>query len=414
MTASNPANQCRFCKTELQHVFVDVGMSPLSNRFVSADDLNKAETFYPLKTWLCDHCLLVQLEEFETPAQIFQDYVCFSSYSESWLQHCSEYVDSISERLALTGDSQVIELASNDGYLLQYFKNKGIPALGIEPASNVAAVARQKGIDTIDEFFGKALAARLCEEQGKADLLLGNNVLAHVPELNDFVAGMKILLKSSGSITMEFPHLLQLMEQCQFDTIYHEHFSYFSFLAVTKIFSAHGLKIYDVDELPTHGGSLRIYACHEQNSDMTVQAAVDKLLAREKAAGLAELDTYLHFTDKVLRCKASLLRLLLAKQEEGCKVVAYGAPAKGNTLLNYCGIRQDLLAYTVDRNPHKQGSFLPGVHIPVYAPEKIMEDKPDFVLILPWNLQQEITTQMSAIRDWGGQFIVPIPEARII
>lgn len=414
MTASNSPSQCRFCNSELKYVFVDVGMSPLSNRFISSDELNKAETFYPLKTWICDQCLLVQLEEFESPAEIFQDYVYFSSYSESWLQHCSDYVDSISERLALNSGSQVIELASNDGYLLQYFKARDIPALGIEPALNVAAVAREKGIDTIDEFFGKALASRLCEEVGKADLLLGNNVLAHVPALNDFVAGMKILLKESGSITMEFPHLLKLMEQCQFDTIYHEHFSYFSFLAVRRIFSAHGLKVYDVEQLPTHGGSLRIYACHEENNELPIQETVGQLQASEEAAGLAELDTYLHFTDKVLHCKASLLRLLLEKQEQGCKVVAYGAPAKGNTLLNYCGIRQDLLAYTVDRNPHKQGSFLPGVHIPVYEPERIMEDKPDFVLILPWNLQQEITAQMAAIRDWGGQFIVPIPEARII
>jgi len=406
--------QCRFCATLLQHVFADLGMSPLSNRFIAAGDLDKAESFYPLKTWVCEKCLLVQLEEFEAPAEIFQDYVYFSSYSASWLEHASRYVEMITGRVWLDDASLVMELASNDGYLLQYFQAKGIPSLGIEPASNVAEVAREKGINTIDEFFGVELAKKLLQKGLQADLLLGNNVLAHVPDLNDFVAGMKLVLKPDGTITMEFPHLLQLMLFTQFDTIYHEHFSYFSLYTVMQVFASHGLRIYDVEQLPTHGGSLRIYACHADNSSLQNAAALQDVLKLEADAGLHELPVYLKFSEQVKNCKRKLLSFLIRLKEEGKRIVAYGAPAKGNTLLNYCGVREDLLDYTVDLSPHKQGKFLPGVHIPVYAPERIKADKPDYVLILPWNLQDEITGQMSAVRDWGGAFVVPVPEVKVL
>lgn len=404
---------CRFCSSPLQHVFVDLGMSPLSNRFIKAGELNHAETFYPLKTWVCQACLLVQLEQYEAPDEIFQDYVYFSSYSESWLRHAAAYVDMIVPRAGLGKDSLVIELASNDGYLLQYFVARGIPCLGIEPASNVAGVARARGIDTIDEFFGVALAERLVVQGRKADLLLGNNVLAHVPDLNDFVAGMQRLLQPAGRITMEFPHLLQLMRHTQFDTIYHEHFSYFSLHTVQQVFAQHGLRIFDVEQLPTHGGSLRIHACHAGHTQPD-GAGLQAVLQQEAAAGLHALDAYLRFGEQVQHCKRSLLKFLIARKEAGKRVVAYGAPAKGNTLLNYCGVREDLLEYTVDLSPHKQGKFLPGVHIPVHAPERILQDRPDYVLILPWNLQDEIVQQMAAVRGWGGAFVVPVPEVRVL
>ncbi len=404
---------CRFCATPLQHVFVDLGMSPLSNRFLAADELDKGEAFYPLKTWVCAECLLVQLEEFEAPAHIFQDYVYFSSYSASWLEHASRYVDMISARQQLNSSSLVIELASNDGYLLQYFRNKQIPTLGIEPAENVAVVARQKGIDTIAEFFGVKLAKALVGQNRKADLLLGNNVLAHVPDLNDFVAGMKLVLKSGGLITMEFPHLMQLMQQSQFDTIYHEHFSYFSLYTVSRVFARHGLRIFDVEQLSTHGGSLRIYACHadSKQSDAATLAAV---LKQEASAGLHGLDAYHAFAARVRKCKRDLLRFLIDLKEQGKTIAGYGAPAKGNTLLNYCGIREDLLDYTVDLSPHKQGKYLPGTHIPVHAPERLFVTKPDFILILPWNLRAEITEQMAVVRTWGCRFVLPIPQVQIL
>lgn len=406
--------QCRFCATPLQHVFADLGMSPLSNRFISADELDRAERFYPLKTWVCEKCLLVQLEEFETPDEIFQDYVYFSSYSASWLEHAARYVEMITERAGLGGQSQVIELASNDGYLLQYFVKKGIPSLGVEPASNVAEVARTKGINTIDEFFGVKLAEKLLAKGIKADLLLGNNVLAHVPDLNDFVAGMKLVLKDGGIITMEFPHLLQLMLQTQFDTIYHEHFSYFSLHTVMDVFARHGLRIYDVEQLATHGGSLRIYACHAANTALQNATSLLTMLKQEEVAGLHSLAAYLDFSEQVKHCKRKLLTFLIQLKETGKSIVGYGAPAKGNTLLNYCGVREDLLYYTVDLSPHKQGKFLPGVHIPVFSPDKILQDKPDYVLILPWNLKNEITEQMKEVRGWGGKFVVPIPEAQVL
>ncbi|MEY4640315.1 MAG: hypothetical protein RLZZ227_309 [Pseudomonadota bacterium] len=405
---------CRFCSTPLQHVFADLGMSPLSNRFVGAGELDKGETFYPLKTWVCDTCLLVQLEQFETPADIFQDYLYFSSYSTSWLEHARRYVDMITQRQQLDASSFVIELASNDGYLLQYFKAKHIPALGIEPAENVASVARGKGIETISEFFGVALADELVAQRRQADLLLGNNVLAHVPDLNDFVAGMKRVLKTTGIITMEFPHLLNLMQQVQFDTIYHEHFSYFSLHTVSRVFAHHGLRIFDVELQATHGGSLRIYACHADNTRYVDAPRLAQILQQEASAGLHTLPAYLAFSTSVERCKRSLLTFLIAAKEQGKSVVGYGAPAKGNTLLNYCGVRSDLLEYTVDVSPYKQGKFLPGVHIPIYAPERLYITRPDYILILPWNLRDEIMQQVAIARAWGCRFVVPIPTVQVL
>jgi SAM-dependent methyltransferase len=409
MTAS-----CRFCSAPLRQVFADVGMSPLSNGFLAAADLSKGESFFPLKTWVCSSCLLVQLEEFEAPSTIFHDYLYFSSYSTSWLEHSRRYVDTITERYRFDTDSLVVELASNDGYLLQYFQAKGIRALGIEPAQNVAAVARDKGIETIAEFFGLKLANALAAQNRYADLLLGNNVLAHVPDLNDFVAGMKRLLKPAGLITMEFPHLLQLMRHVQFDTIYHEHFSYFSLHTVTRVFAHHGLRIFDVEQLPTHGGSLRIYACHADNARSVDTPALKVVMEQEAAAGLHSLPAYTAFSAQVERCKRSLLGFLIAAREQGKRVAGYGAPAKGNTLLNYCGVRTDLLEYTVDVSPHKQGRFLPGTRIPIHAPEHIFATKPDYLLLLPWNLQDEITRQMADVRTWGCQFVIPIPLVRIL
>ena len=405
---------CRFCSTPLQHVFADVGMSPLSNSFLAPADLGRGETFYPLKTWVCSSCLLVQLEEFEAPSNIFHDYLYFSSYSTSWLEHSRRYVDMITQRQGLHGGSLVVELASNDGYLLQYFKAAGVPALGIEPADNVAVVARSKGIETIAEFFGVKLASKLAAQSRQADLLLGNNVLAHVPDLNDFVAGMKLLLKPGGLITMEFPHLLQLLQQVQFDTIYHEHFSYFSLYTVSRVFAHHGLRIFDVDQLPTHGGSLRIYACHAGNALCPDTPMLATVMQEETAAGLHTLSTYLEFSTKMEQCKRSLLSFLIMLREQGKRIAGYGAPAKGNTLLNYCGVRTDLLEYTVDLSPHKQGRFLPGVRIPIHAPDHIYATKPDYLLILPWNLQDEITRQMADVRQWGCQFVVPVPLVRVL
>jgi SAM-dependent methyltransferase len=356
----------------------------------------------------------VQLEEFETPAQIFNDYAYFSSYSDTWLAHAKAYTRAMTQRLGLGPTSFVVEIASNDGYLLQYFVEQGVPVLGIEPAANVAAVAEKKGVPTLVKFFGTKTATDLVSSGRKADLILGNNVLAHVPDLNDFVRGMTVLLKPGGVVSMEFPHLLRLMQESQFDTIYHEHFSYISFLVAERVFAAHGLTLFDVDELPTHGGSLRIYARHAANAALPVSRNVAELRAREQAAGLERADTYRSFAEQVKAAKRSLLKFLISAKEAGKRVVGYGAPAKGNTLLNYCGVRSDLLEFTVDRSPHKQGRFLPGVRIPIYAPERIVEERPDYVLILPWNLKDEIVAQMAGIRAWGGRFVVPIPETRVI
>jgi 2-polyprenyl-3-methyl-5-hydroxy-6-metoxy-1,4-benzoquinol methylase len=406
--------QCRFCGTSLKHTFVDLGMSPLSNAYIKPEQLNQGEKFYPLHTYVCGNCLLVQLEEFESPDRIFGDYAYFSSYSDSWLRHCKAYTDSMVERFGFNRESQVIELASNDGYLLQYFQEKGIPVLGIEPAANVAEVAIAKGIPTLVKFFGVETAKELVNKGKQADLLLGNNVLAHVPDLNDFVAGIKIVLKPKGIVTMEFPHLLQLMAQNQFDTIYHEHFSYFSFLAVEKVFAAHELILFDVEELPTHGGSLRIYGRHQEVNAIAVTERVTQLKQKEIIAGLDNIKTYLEFIEKVQETKRRLLNFLIQAKNQGKSIAGYGAPAKGNTLLNYCGIRTDLLEYTVDRSPYKQGLFLPGTHIPIYAPDKIWETKPDYLLILPWNIKDEIEQQMADIRKWGGKFVVPIPQVEVI
>jgi len=406
---------CRFCGAVLEHTFCDLGMSPLSNAFLSEQQLQQMEPFYPLHAYVCATCFLVQLQEFESPQHIFaKDYAYFSSYSQTWLDHARNYTDYMMRRFGYGPKSLVIEIASNDGYLLQYFKQKNIPVLGIEPAENCARAAEQVGIPTLVKFFGTALAKELHAQGRSANLLLGNNVLAHVPNLNDFVAGLKILLAAHGVITMEFPHLLRLMLENQFDTIYHEHFSYFSFYTVEKAFARHGLKLFDVEQLPTHGGSLRIFAAHAEDASKASSDRVQRLREEEIAFGIAELKTYLGFSEQVKRTKRKLLEFLINAKASGKTIVGYGAPAKGNTLLNYCGIRGDFLDYTVDRSPHKQGKFLPGTHVPVHAPEKIRETRPDYVLILPWNIKDEIVAQIADIRSWGGRFVVPIPDVRVL
>jgi len=410
MTDTN-VPRCRSCGAALTHTFLDLGMSPLANSYVSAGQLDQSEPFYPLHVLVCASCFLVQLPVVARPEAIFSDYAYFSSYSDSWLEHARVYVDAITQRLRLNSQSRVVEIASNDGYLLQYFLKKGIPVLGIEPAANVAAEAQRRGIPTEVFFFGEETARRLAEKP--ADLIIGNNVFAHVPDVNDFVAGLKLLLAPHGVITLEFPHLMRLMEQNQFDTIYHEHFSYYSLVAAAQLFERRNLKIFDVEELSTHGGSLRVYVCHQEDKEKTVGERVGDLLSREKAAGFTKLEHYLSFEGRVKETKRTLLEFLRAARDQGKSVVGYGAPAKGNTLLNYCGVGSDLLAYTVDRAPSKQGHFLPGTHIPIYSPDKIKETRPDYLLILPWNLQAEVMDQMRHIRDWGGQFVVPIPEVRV-
>jgi len=404
---------CRYCGSELNQNFVDLGMSPLSNSYLNAEQINQKEPFYPLHVFVCNNCLLVQLEEFESPQNIFTNYAYFSSYSKTWLDHAQEYVNMMISRFGFDEKSQIIEIASNDGYLLQYFKEKKIPILGIEPAVNVGEVAEKKGIPTIFKFFGTETAKKLVNLDKKADLLLGNNVLAHVPNLNDFVKGLKILLKPNGVITMEFPHLLQLIQQNQFDTIYHEHFSYFSFLVVQKIFSSHQLTIFDVDEIPTHGGSLRIYAKHEENQELKVSENILKLIKKEYEFGLDKIITYSNFQKKVELLKQQICKFFISIKKEGKTIIGYGAPAKGNTLLNYCEIGNEVINYTVDKNPHKQGLFLPGTHIPIESPEKIKITKPDYILILPWNLKDEIIQQINFIREWSGKFVTVIPKVKI-
>ncbi len=406
--------RCRLCAAPLSHTFVDLGASPLANSFLTADRLNQPECFYPLHAYVCSTCLLVQLEEFESPAGIFTDYAYFASYSDSWVEHARAYVDMAITRFGLRPAHRVIEIASNDGYLLQHFVAKGISVLGIEPAANVAAEATRKGVPTLVEFFGETLARRLADAGTRADLLVGNNVLAHVPALNDFVKGMALVLEPGGTITMEFPHLLRLIAEGQFDTIYHEHFSYFSLLAVEQVFARHGLQVFDVEELTTHGGSLRIYARHLGSPATSVSRSIENLRERERAAGLDRLESYLSFGERVKESKRDLLEFLIAAKRAGKSVAGYGAPAKGNTLLNYCGIRSDFLDYTVDRSPHKQGRYLPGTHIPVYSPGRLADTKPDYLLILPWNLRDEIVGQMAQIRSWGGRFVVPVPSVKIL
>ena len=404
---------CRFCGTPLSQVVADLGASPLSNSYLRPDRLQQAEATYPLCAYLCENCLLVQLPEFERPEAIFSDYAYFSSYSSSWLDHARRYVEMMIERFGISERHRVIEVASNDGYLLRFFKERGVPVLGIEPAANVAGAAEELGIETRVEFFGAECARALVAEGKSADLLLGNNVLAHTPQLNDFVAGLEIALAEGGIVTMEFPHLVRLIAENQFDTIYHEHFSYFSFLAVDRVFAAHGLTIFDVEEIPTHGGSLRIFARRQDDDTHPMAERVRELTEREKALGLESADYYQAFGEQIRETKRKLLEFLIDAKHQGKTIAGYGAPAKGNTLLNYCGVRTDFLDYTVDRSPHKQGHFLPGTRIPIHAPDHIRETRPDYLLILPWNLRDEIMEQMADVRDWGCRFVVAIPEVTV-
>jgi len=413
-TASREKNGCLFCGTPLEHTFVDLGKSPLCESYLSAEQLDGMEPFYPLHVYVCAECYLVQLKEYVSGEEIFTEYAYFSSYSDSWLAHARRYTEQMIAQLDLDASSQVIEVASNDGYLLQYFVERGIPAIGIEPAANVAKVAEQRGVPTLVKFFGRETARQLVEEGRQADLLLGNNVLAQVPDVNDFVAGLKIALAPEGVITIEFPHLMQLVANNQFDTIYHEHFSYFSWVSAERIFAAHGLVLYDVEELPTHGGSLRIYARHTEDESKPVTVRAQSLRQREVEAGLLSLDYYRSFARQVEATKRDLLEFLIEAKRSGKRVVGYGAPGKGNTLLNYCGIRTDFLEFTVDRSPYKQGKFLPGTQIPIRHPDALREAQPDFVLILPWNLRDEIAAQLSYVREWGGRLVVPIPRVEVL
>jgi len=422
MTASTPIPHagrprrgcCRFCGTPLHMTFVDLGMSPLCESYLSADQIDRMEPFYPLHVQVCDRCWLVQLEEYVSGEEIFRDYAYFSSYSDSWLDHARRYTDRMIDRFKLGKDHLVVEVASNDGYLLQYFVQHGVPCLGIEPAANIAPDAEKRGVPTLVEFFGEELARRLVAEGRRADLLLGNNVLAQVHDLNDFVAGLAILLAPTGVITIEFPHLLRMVEENQFDTIYHEHFSYFSFVAAERIFAAHGLTLFDVEEIPTHGGSLRIYARHTADTTHPVTDAARELRARERELGVERPDYYETFAERVKETKRKLLAFLIDAKRAGARVAGYGAPGKGNTLLNYCGIRTDFLEYTVDRSPHKQGKFLPGTHIPIHSPERLEQMPPDYILILPWNLRDEIAAQLAGLRAKGCRLIVPIPEVQLL
>jgi SAM-dependent methyltransferase len=405
---------CRFCRAELRRTFVDLGMSPLCETYLSEADLNRGEMYYPLHVYVCESCWLVQLQEYESAENIFSDYAYFSSYSDSWLKHAAAYCDQMTNRFGLGRDSFVVEVASNDGYLLQYFVCDGVPVLGIEPAANVAKVAvEERRVPTLVRFFGTRLAKELAEQGRCADLVLGNNVLAQVPDLNDFVEGLEILLKPEGVLTLEFPHLLKLIELNEFDTIYHEHFSYFSLLTTVRILEAHGLKVFDVEELPTHGGSLRVYACRAEARTRDIEPRVERLIATEEKAGLASAAGYESFARQVKETKIAFVDFLLTATRQGKKVAGYGAPGKSATLLNYCGIGKDLIEYTVDRSPYKQGRFLPGSHIPIHHPDRIRETKPDYLVILPWNLKDEIIEQMGFIREWGGRFVVPIPKATI-
>ncbi len=405
---------CRFCNTPLSFEFLDLVNSPPSNSFLSIDQLNEPEIFYPLRVLVCDNCFLVQIDEYQKSSAIFNnDYVYFSSFSTSWLNHARNYCELVVERLSLDKNSKVIEIASNDGYLLQYFLQKNIPVLGIEPTKNTATIAVEKGIETITEFFGTVLAEELTKKGILADLLIGNNVLAHVPNINDFVAGMKRILTPNGTITMEFPHLIQMINQNQFDTIYHEHFSYLSLFTVKKIFFQQGLEIYDVDEISTHGGSLRIYAKHLDDTSKQVSTNVSELISKEKLLGVDTLTYYKDFNTNVDQIKTDFLSFLIAQKKKGKKVVGYGAAAKGNTLLNYCGVKKDLISFVVDANPNKQGKYLPGSHIPVVSEDLLKQFQPDFVVIFPWNLSAEIMNQLSYIRTWGGRFLIPIPNVHI-
>ncbi len=406
--------QCRFCSNELTDVFVDLGAHPASNSFLTKEKLNEPEIYYPLKTFVCNKCFLVQVDEVKRADEIFNDeYVYFSSYSKSWVEHARQYVEMITQRLGLDGQSRVMEIASNDGYLLQFFKQKQIPCLGVEPSKNTSQAARQKGIEVITEFFNAGLAEQLVRKDLKADLILGINVLAHVPDINSFVKGLKTVLKSGGVVTMEFPHLMRLVEQNQFDTIYHEHFSYFSFHTVERIFAEQGLVLFDVDELPTHGGSIRIYAKHPDDNIHQVSDKVKQLRAGEKNKGMLNIAYYTDFQQKVYNLKYDLLDFLVKQKKKGRKIIGYGAAAKGNTLLNYCGIKSDMIDFVADISPHKQNKFLPGSRIPVMSPDVIKQIKPDCIIILPWNLKEEISAQIEYTRQWGCRLVTPIPEIDI-
>ena len=405
---------CRFCQARLTQTFVDLGLSPVANDYIPFSKMEASEAFYPLHVYICTKCWLVQLPIYKTEGEIFTNhYAYFSSYSSSWLEHAKKYAEMMLKRFGFDKTKLVIEIASNDGYLLQYFKEKGICVLGVEPAKNTADVARKKGIPTVTKFFGENTAKELAKKGKRADLLIGNNVLGHVPNLNDFVAGMKIVLKPKGIMTIEFPYLLQLIQKNQFDTIYHEHYSYFSFLTVKKVFAKHGLTLFDVEEIPTHGGSLRIYGRHSENKDIQVTKSVDALIRKEIVFGLHRFETYKQFSEKVKKTKQLFLKFLIEVKKRGQTVVGYGAPAKGNTFLNYCGVRTDFIEYTVDLSPHKQKHFLPGVRIPIYAPDKITKTHPDYVLILPWNIKNEVIDQMRSVRRWGGKFVTAIPKVTI-
>ncbi len=405
---------CRFCQAPLGEPFLDLGPSPLANAYIKEQMKFEAESFYPLQTFFCPRCHLVQVQEFESPAGIFSDYAYMSSYSSSWLAHSQKFSEEIRSKIRLSKDSLVVEVGSNDGYLLQFFKKQGVPVLGIEPASNVAQIANDRGVPTRSVFFGSRSAEDLKTEGLQADLLIGNNVLAHVPDINSFVRGLKVLLKDEGIISIEFPHLLNLIQDNQFDTIYHEHFSYFSLTTVERIFNQHGLTLFDVEELPTHGGSLRIYGCHNNNLKRPIQERVGALKKREESSGLFNLKVYQDFRLRAHEIKYELLEFLIKAKRSGKKVIGYGAPAKGNTLLNFCGIKPDLLQCTVDLNPYKQGSYLPGCRIPIYSPDHIKELKPDYIFILPWNLSTEITAQLREVKQWGCQFLIAVPNVKVI
>lgn len=407
-------NKCLNCSNALEDTFVDLGTSPLCEEFVKPENINNGQQFYPLHAYVCDECFLVQVGEYVRPEEIYSDYYYFSSYSDSWLAHAKEYVEMMTEKYGINRESFVVEIASNDGYLLQYFQNREIPILGVEPSDNVARVSIEKGIPTEQLFFGKNTAEELQKKYKSADLILGNNILAHVPEINEFIEGLDILLGKKGIMTFEFPHLLQLIENNQFDTIYHEHFFYFSLITVASIFEKHGMKIFDVQQLSTHGGSVRIFVTRQSNPDFQIRDSVKRMVSLEEEKGFLDIDFYRGFDERVRKTKADILELLIGLKKQNKTIVGYGAPGKGNTLLNYCGIRRDFIDYTVDRNPNKQGYYLPGSLIPIFHPDKIRETEPDYVFILPWNLKDEIMQQINYVRDWGGKFIVPIPEPVII
>lgn len=407
--------KCRFCSSELKYEFIDLGMSPPSNSYLSREDLNKEEIYYPLKLWLCENCYLVQIDEFKTAREIFNnDYAYFSSYSTMWLDHAKNYVDMITERLSLTERSSVLEIASNDGYLLQFFKKKNIPCLGVEPTGNTAKVAIDKGIETLIEYFTFDLSNKIKEQRNKFDLIIGNNVFAHVPDINDFVSGLKVLLNERGTITLEFPHLLKLMENNQFDTIYHEHFWYFSLFALQRVFEKHLLKIYDVEELPTHGGSLRLFICHLEDDSKGIYNNVSDVIENEIKMGLKDFRYYNEFREKIQKIKIDFLEFLVSQHKNGKIIAAYGAAAKGNTFLNYCGIKNDMIDFVVDASPHKQGKFLPGSHVPIVKEELIMKRKPDYILILPWNIKDEIIENLNYIKHWKAKFLISIPKLEVV